>query len=230
MAPEHYSAALAARDLAAGGLTPHDRARHLKYVHWNDEFLVSTGFWAAFTAPLLMLFETDSALCPQPSLLLDSFARYVFTGAPWRRGSLGMCRASREFRCVGNSGVSLWRRDVMARFVASSWFTSEWGPRQHLDVYMSHKLQNANQSVREAVGYAAKDAVPRDDVAARFAVETHYEGGYTPFAVHQPQWHLPPARLAELIRRCPTAANLRNYSTFDPAEFRRQRSGQRRPT
>ena len=57
-----------------------------------------------------------------------------------------MCRASKEFRCVGNSGVSIWRRDVMARFVASRWFVYEWGPRQHLDVYMSHKLQNANQA------------------------------------------------------------------------------------
>ena len=146
MAPEHYEAALAARDLAAGGLSPHDRAKHLKYVHWHDEFLIGPEFWAAFTAPQLMLFQTDSALCPQPTVPLAQFARYVFTGAPWRRGSLGMCRASKEFRCVGNSGVSLWRRDVMSRFVASSWFVSEWGPRQHLDVYMSHKLQNANQA------------------------------------------------------------------------------------
>ena len=123
----------------------------------------------------------------------------------------------------------------MSRFVASSWFVSEWGPRQHLDVYMSHKLQNANQasdafisyssadlcchnppilptavpsslhpqqracacdcrkklsnkdchfsqSVRDAVGYAAEDAVPREDLARKFAIETHYDGGYTPIA------------------------------------------------
>jgi hypothetical protein len=37
-----------------------------------------------------------------PSEPLETFYRYVFSGAPWKRGSFGMCRASKDFRCVGN--------------------------------------------------------------------------------------------------------------------------------
>ena len=63
VAPEHWSAALAARDLAGSTLTPNDRAKHLKYVHWNDEMIISPKFWSAFRGRYLMLFETDAALC-----------------------------------------------------------------------------------------------------------------------------------------------------------------------
>ena len=32
------------------------------------------------------------------------------------------------------------------------------------------------------MGYDLADAVPREELAGKFAVETHYDGGYTPIA------------------------------------------------
>ena len=229
MAPQHYGPAMQARDLTkAGKLTPQNRGTHLKYVHWNDNFLVDPSFWRAFSKPYLMLFETDSALCEAPSTPLSSFYRYVFTGAPWRRHTLWACRTSRVpsgyFRCVGNSGVSLWRREVMETLFADAQFMDNWGDRDHLDVWVANRLQNypnityveAKQPPDYMRHYALADAVPTESDAARFSIETFYNGGYTPFAVHQPQWYLKGERLSELLSRCPTAADLKNYSLVEP--------------
>ena len=229
MAPRHYGPAMQARDLTKNGqLTPLNRGTHLKYVHWNDNFLVDPEFWRSFSKPYLMLFETDSALCDSPSVPLSSFYRFVFTGAPWRRHTLWLCRQSRipsgYFRCVGNSGVSLWRRDVMETLFADAEFMDNWSDRDHLDVWVANRLQNyPNRTFVErgrAPGYMRHyelaDAVPPEVDAARFSVETFYSGGYTPVAVHQPQWYLKGERLAELLSRCPAAADLKNYSLVEP--------------
>ena len=204
-----------------------------------------------------MIFQTDSALCESPSRPLSSFYRYVFTGAPWRRHSLWLCRQGRiprgYFRCVGNSGVSLWRRDVMERLFADAEFmngvrsvpalarparrpisheaharcsAAQWSDRDHLDVWVSNHLQNFPNSTK-AGRYDLDDAVPTEADAARFSIETYYSGGYTPFAVHQPQWYLKGATLSELLTRCPAAVNLKNYSLVQPLAKPKPAQGER---
>lgn len=213
VAPGLYRHAMAARDLATRGGSPHDRARHLRYSRWYDDLLASPRFWRHFTAPLVLLFQIDSALCPAPLRRLSDFSEnYVFVGAPWRRYSLWLCREHRSFHCVGNGGLSLWRREVLLDRVSDPAFMREWGAKDHLDVFLAAHLQRA--SLLELHGFEAN---PTDSEAALFSIETHYLGGYTPIGVHQPQSHIPPQYLAEIIRRCPAAHDLLNVTRFDPA-------------
>ena len=82
---------------------------------WYNQLLLRAGFWASFSAPLLLLFESDTALCPSPTRPLAAFAGYGYVGAPWAAYPGGWfpawCRNLGS--CVGNSGLSLWRRDIM---------------------------------------------------------------------------------------------------------------------
>ena len=49
---------------------------------WYNAMLLTSEFWASFTAPLLLLFEADVALCPRPTWPVESFSRFAFVGAP----------------------------------------------------------------------------------------------------------------------------------------------------
>ena len=83
-----------------------------RHAHFN--YQKRAAFWRSFTRPLLLLFEPDTVLCPQPRRSLDAFAGYAFTGAPWAPYADGANPAwcYNLQHCVGNSGLSLWRRDA----------------------------------------------------------------------------------------------------------------------
>ena len=84
-----------------------------RHVHFN--FQKTPEFWRAFAAPMLLLFEPDTVMCPQPHVPLLEFSRYAFVGAPWGAYASGLLPAwcNNLEHCVGNSGFSLWRRDVI---------------------------------------------------------------------------------------------------------------------
>ena len=71
-------------------------------------------FWRLFSAPQLLLFEVDAVMCPEPQKPLSHFAEYAFVGAPWGPYPDGKLPSwcHNLAHCVGNSGFSLWRRDV----------------------------------------------------------------------------------------------------------------------
>ena len=77
-----------------------------------------------------------------------------------------LCRESKAFRCVGNGGLSLWRREVLLERVADPSFMKDWGTRDHLDVYFAQHLQASRSP--ELHGY---EASPAELEAARFSVE-----------------------------------------------------------
>ena len=82
----------------------------------HDAFMKSIAFWGheSLDRPLLLLFEPDAALCPPAmwEVELEHFFAYAFVGAPWTARAPSFC-ADLE-HCGHNSGLSLWRRDVVA--------------------------------------------------------------------------------------------------------------------
>lgn len=90
-----------------------------RHVHFN--YQKTPEFWRAFSAPMLLLFEPDTVMCPQPHVPLQQFSGYAFVGAPWGAYASGMLPAwcNNLEHCVGNSGFSLWRRDVIAEALSA---------------------------------------------------------------------------------------------------------------
>lgn len=83
---------------------------------WYNEYVLTHEFWASFGAPLLLMFEADSALCPSPTRPLLSFADFAYVGATWAPdpSAYRPSWCKNLARCVGNSGLSLWRRETLA--------------------------------------------------------------------------------------------------------------------
>ena len=90
-----------------------------RHVHFN--YQKTPEFWRTFAAPMLLLFEPDTVMCPQPHVPLQQFSGYAFVGAPWGAYASGMLPAwcNNLEHCVGNSGFSLWRRDVIAEALSA---------------------------------------------------------------------------------------------------------------
>jgi len=118
--------------------------------------LARRHFWEQFARPWLLLFEIDAVLCPMPTYPLSTFldANYPYYGAPWNR-TRAQCRwrytsngvAPRG--CVGNSGLSLWNRSLVAALatVAGSEFSrGEW----------EAKLEGGNASGQGSGGEAVR--------------------------------------------------------------------------
>ena len=84
---------------------------------WYNRHLMTRAFWSGFAAPLLLLFEADSAFCHAPLRSPTDYMGFAYVGAPWAP-SLATGRNPSWCKnlpsCVGNAGLSLWRRDVMA--------------------------------------------------------------------------------------------------------------------
>eukprot|EP00964_Phaeocystis_antarctica_P059627 scaffold35427_cov35-Phaeocystis_antarctica.AAC.1 len=78
-----------------------------RHVHFN--FQKTPEFWRTFAAPMLLLFEPDTVMCPQPHVPLLEFSRYAFVGAPWGAYASGLLPAwcNNLEHCVGNSGRAL---------------------------------------------------------------------------------------------------------------------------
>ena len=112
-----------------------------------DHYQQTYEFWSSFSRPLLLMFEADAALCPSPTLPLHTFYNYTFVGAPWllpyrtRAGTYSARKPKDPHypkfcfnleHCSGNSGLSLWRRDVMANLLANT-------PGDHTSVQAAHE-------------------------------------------------------------------------------------------
>lgn len=174
-------------------------------------FLASEEFWSIFNRRWLLLFEVDSVLCANPTWPLEHFIRSepssVFWGAPWKWNH-GMD--------VGNSGLSLWRRDVMQNLSAEfeKFARLHKGPAPFaidggLHVFLEAMTTKGKLAFRQ---HALKED------AAMFSVETSYpkvsyntQTGsvlYTPFGVHAPFKLIGTQGLKSfvaLIRRCPAS-------------------------
>lgn len=125
-----------------------------RHAHFN--YQKSHQFWSSFSKPLLMLVEPDTVVCPGVEPRLDRFREYAFVGAPWSRDAGGMLPAwcFNLEHCVGNSGLSLWRRDVVAAAIATT--TEVTRLRYILDYLQGHRGQftpvRGQRPVRPGVG------------------------------------------------------------------------------
>ena len=171
---------------------------------WYNMYLTTPNFWRQFDVPWLLLFEPDSSLCPRPDLPLRHFLvedPHVFWGAPWGWLPNSTARAnapgvSRRSLPVGNSGLSLWRRDVMARFADR--FESFADARQPGRTPPGPKLRLGQRAVDWGIDVGAHHFLadlhdagelllppfPDAPRAARFSVETTFSGG-VPFGAHK---------------------------------------------
>ena len=108
--------------LSLSGMSVDPRSfTYSNYTH----MLTSPWFWNSFSREQLLVLEPDTVLCPNPAVPLHAFSEYAFVGAPWaqpkglrwaeglkERGFPAWCFNLGS--CVGNCGLSLWRRDVVA--------------------------------------------------------------------------------------------------------------------
>ena len=132
---------------------PTSKGSQLDYrVH--DNFMKSTTFWAhpSLDRPLIILFEPDVVLCPsrQWSARLQDFYGYAFVGAPWPNDN-HWCYDLDE--CVGNSGLSLWRRDVIAAVLGAR-SLAEYGPwlRTTSQLWMYYYNSDERTGIVDSVG------------------------------------------------------------------------------
>ena len=121
-----------------------------RHAHFN--YQKRAVFWRSFTRPLLLLFEPDTVLCPQPRQPLDAFAGYAFTGAPWAPYADGSNPAwcYNLQHCVGNSGLSLWRRDIVA--AALSNFSTTLSLVPMVLGYLKGRQRRGSRKARPGVG------------------------------------------------------------------------------
>ncbi|EOD08805.1 hypothetical protein EMIHUDRAFT_217060 [Emiliania huxleyi CCMP1516] len=157
---------------------------------WYNRLILKTDFWRSFSAPHVLLFELDTCLCPSPTWSLRHFVDegYSYIGAPWHPRSVISPDDQRPdgafhdgaFACVGNSGLSLWRRqDVLTlQPAASSDDFLEWRT-VIADMWLSAQLQSKRW---RGLGLRG---VPNASEAARFAIETYgYRDTGVPVGVH----------------------------------------------
>jgi len=195
-----------------------------------------------------MLFEADTALCPRPDMPVETFVGFAYVGAPWNAypdsNFPWWCRNLGH--CVGNNGLSLWRREVLQNVTAREPREYEHSVARYLhqdrgsatkrppatqrsmlmsnaSVFYQHDhsdvwLSQVLQSL-ESEGQLKMPAVPNDVVGSRFSVETLYnaKSPWVPVGVHKPHRYLTAAQLAALYERCPPARAVLNYSAFDSA-------------
>ena len=113
---------------------------------WYNRFLASPSFWSLFTEPWLLLFELDSAFCPNPTWPVGNFVAdpHVFWGAPWAHTI-----ASNSHGLVGgNSGLSLWHRETLLNFSAELHALARASRGFHIDGGIAALLMDKNMSAR----------------------------------------------------------------------------------
>lgn len=99
----------------------------------------STHLWGGLKTSYVLLFESDARLCPRPTVPLEMFGAFAYVGAPW---SEPFCRTHDVKQCVGNSSLSLWRREAMLDLTSHPvWPFDRDGPQQHIDVWVAQQLE-----------------------------------------------------------------------------------------
>ena len=196
---------------------------------WYNRLLRSRSFWSGFPTPWVLLFELDSCLCPGPTRPLASFmkAGYTFVGAPWRKdvcywdhplsdrhgSSARSLRADiSHLHCVGNSGLSLWKRaDILALLAAIQSSPVKDPFQAHLehgiDLWFSSHLQSRHWRHLQLGG------VPNRSEAALFSMEGHYVPRIVPVGMHVYRRNhrfalLSQAEEQSMVRRCPPLATV----------------------
>ena len=249
------------------------RSSDFSYKNYTG-LLRTRQFWNSFTREQLLLFEPDTVLCPSPAVKLHAFAEYAYVGAPWAQNKNLAWAEGRKAHgypawcfnlehCVGNCGLSLWRRDVIAEVLSThsieelellilDYLASPkclnskrnchpkrgrfWGPvpmahnrlallgRHNGSVYAPMQpdvwFSRSLQALRDK-RMLKLEAVPDEDAAALFAVESSFAGSYTPFAAHKPHPHLSPWRMGQLLERCPPLRSLLVATAEDAKADRR---------
>ena len=153
---------------------------------WYNIFLQHPYFWNLFDSKNILLFEADAVLCPNPTLPLDWWAgRYAYVGGPWfAQQGAGKCWCKHMPCCVGNSGILLWHRPLIAGMLTNGTLKPNHG--RLVDYWIAREVQNAS-----AFGLIPNDVppVPTEEIAGAFATgepPDYWYGSetYTPVGVH----------------------------------------------
>ena len=156
---------------------------HRGQIYWYNQWFKQTSFWTSFEASYLLVFEVDAILCPQPTVPISYWiGRYAYVGVPWHRATgAGYFWCKLMGCCVGNSGLSLWNRDVLERLL-----TTKVMPMH--DALVDLWIATGIQKVYEEGHLGGLHAVPRDEIATAFSLADPPEwyGGpdITPAGLH----------------------------------------------
>jgi len=177
-----------------------------------NRLLLDHAFWEIFERAKkdsVIIFESDTFLCKNPSTRLEVFMKYGYIGAPWVRRECKTCKIRRLRHArnkltlpvpVGNSGLSMMKTKIMLNMTSS--VLKEKTKRLQMttilrggcDVYISTVLQD------KMFSYLFNARVAPVHVASLFSVESLYDGYYVPFGGHAP------CTFADALKgRCPQA-------------------------
>jgi len=139
-------------------------------LNWkNYELLMeSKDFWFATTwAKQILIFQSDTWVCPGAAQLLQSFIKYDYVGAPWDKSIATSNAHQSDCNAVGNGGFSLRSRDAMIQ-------VTKMNP------------PNRSNPAPEDVYFCSKvAAVPDAHTASQFAHESTFDGQPS-VGVHKP--------------------------------------------
>ena len=136
-----------------------------------QHFILQPPLWHALQpATHIILFESDSGFCEAPTFDLRHFLMWDYCGAPWYTKWCNDSKDASKTTCVGNSGLSLWRRAAMASLGVESPFNTT----NNLDLLLNAKVSHMFPRFK----------VCPAPIGRLFSVETHWDGKYVPFGYH----------------------------------------------
>lgn len=183
-------------------------------------------FWNQMLANTVIMFETDSAVCPSAKVpgALDAYLAYDYVGAPWKDGHFGYNRACFVYEDPKRPGQKFVEFAAGIRpYLSAQGFTNikEMQPRvgnsglslrnrdrnnEILARYVpaSYELTHRINDVFYACVAADSDSgfkVPSVTAAARFSVENIFEPN--PLAFHKAWDFLSFSQLSQISNSCP---------------------------
>ena len=152
----------------------------------------------------VVLFESDSGFCHRPDYAITYFLQWDFCGAPWYHPVCSDSGDRSMTACVGNTGLSVWNRPLIANVSADVPLKGTDGVEINIDLAL-------RDAIKLKRGTAHSMSVCPSPVARLLSVETGYDGTYTPVGYHKPyfQW-FDEGTHERFYRECPIFTQINN--------------------
>jgi hypothetical protein len=125
--------------------------------HVYNRLLSDQIFWKNLApASHVQIIEIDSGFCPSSTHSLEEYTQYDYCGAQW----VFSCRRNNtrdDTRCVGNSGFSLWNRNMMV-FLSQKYATEipdNDGPELLIDQFWGDRMRDGWPNINICPPHAA---------------------------------------------------------------------------
>jgi hypothetical protein len=140
-----------------------------------NQLLLSENFYQSIPTEIILIFQTDTMICPSQKQKLNDFLEYDYVGAPW-------IDSNRIKNVGGNGGLSLRRKSKMIKKLRNCENTEN----EYEDKYFSNSCGDLH--------------FPLFEKAKEFSIETVYNDKN--FGVHKPWPYLPEEELQAISKQC----------------------------